>query len=106
MFFISSLYYFLSLSPPLSPLSLSPLSSNAGEPMGIWRWNENIVFDILVTDVPRGARLCLAIYAVYGSKKKKAKTGKNEAKGVSTAIPGHLLYSSHFKTLDFARGVP
>ncbi|CAI8031374.1 Phosphatidylinositol 4,5-bisphosphate 3-kinase catalytic subunit beta isoform [Geodia barretti] len=49
--------------------------------MGIWRWNENIVFDILVTDVPRGARLCLAIYAVYGSKKKKAKTGKNEAKG-------------------------
>ena len=74
--------------------------------MGIWRWNENIVFDILVTDVPRGARLCLAIYAVYGSKKKKAKTGKNEAKGVSTAIPGHLLYSSHFKTLDFARGVP
>ena len=74
--------------------------------MGIWRWNENIVFDILVTDVPRGARLCLAIYAVYGSKKKKAKTGKNEAKGVSTAIPGHLLYSSHFKTLDFTRGVP
>ena len=55
----------------------------AGDSMGIWRWNENIVFDIPVRDVPRGARLCLAIYAVYGSKRTKKKTGKLEAKGVS-----------------------
>ena len=40
------------------------------------------MFDVSVRDVPRGTRLCLAIYAVYGSKKKKTKTGKNEAKGV------------------------
>ena len=58
-------------------------NSASGDAMGIWRWNENIVFDISVRDVPRGARLCLAIYAVYGSKKTKKKTGRLEAKGVS-----------------------
>jgi phosphatidylinositol-4,5-bisphosphate 3-kinase len=54
---------------------------DGGDTSGIWRWNENIVFDIPVCDVPRGARLCLAIYAVYGNKKTKKKTGKLEAKG-------------------------
>ena len=68
-------------SPTPSP---RPLPHPTGDAMGIWRWNENIVFDISVRDVPRGARLCLAIYAVYGGKKKKTKTGKNEAKGVSS----------------------
>ena len=58
--------------------------------MAIWRWNENIIFDISVRDVPRGARLCLAIYAVYGSKKTKKKTGKSEPKGVSFQSVLHL----------------
>ena len=61
-------------------------NSASGDALGIWRWNENIVFDISVRDVPRGARLCLAIYAVYGSKKTKKKTGRLEAKGVSRKI--------------------
>lgn len=38
---------------------------------GIWHWNENIEFEIEVRDLPRGARLCLGIYAVYSAKKKK-----------------------------------
>ena len=45
------------------------------------------VFDIPVRDVPRRARLCLAIYAVYSNKKTKKKTGKLEAKGVSGKVP-------------------
>lgn len=39
----------------------------------IWHWNENIEFDIDVKDLPRGARLCLGIYAIYSGKKKKQK---------------------------------
>ena len=64
-----------------------PVLPYTGGTSGIWRWNENIVFDIPVRDVPREARLCLAIYAVYGNKKTKKKTGKLEAKGVSGKVP-------------------
>ena len=39
------------------------------------------MFDIDVRDIPRGARLCMAIYAVYGKPKTKKK-GKAEPKGV------------------------
>ena len=67
-----------------------PFLPYTGDTSGIWRWNENIVFDIPVHDVPRGARLCLAIYAVYGNKKTKKKTGKLEAKGVSGKVPSSV----------------
>ena len=60
-----------------------------GDTQGIWRWNENIVFDISVRDVPRGARLCLAIYAVYGNRKAKKKPGKSEARGVNWCCPSN-----------------
>ena len=42
----------------------------------LWNWNENIVFAINVCDLPRGARLCFAIYAVYGGKKQAKKKGR------------------------------
>ena len=39
-----------------------------------WTWNENLVFDQIETkDIPPGARLCIAIYAVYFDKSKKKK---------------------------------
>ena len=41
----------------------------------VWNWNEIIEFNIDVKDLPRGARLCMAIYAVY-SKPKAKKKGK------------------------------
>ncbi len=42
----------------------------------IWNWNEIIEFNIDVKDLPRGARLCMAIYAVYGKTKSKKKGSK------------------------------
>ena len=44
-----------------------------GEATSIWHWNENIEFEIEVRDLPRGARLCLGIYAIYGGKGKGKK---------------------------------
>ena len=45
----------------------------------VWNINEYIEFSIMVMDLPRGARLCLGIYALYGgkskSKKKKQEVG-------------------------------
>ena len=54
-------------------LSLHPPDSNV-----IWRWNENIVFDLDIRDLPRGARLCLGIYAVYGRTKGKKKAARDQ----------------------------
>ena len=47
------------------------LQETVGVSSGIWHWNENIEFEIEVRDLPRGARLCLGVYAVYSAKKKK-----------------------------------
>lgn len=47
----------------------------------IWHWNENIEFDIDVCDIPRGARLCCAIYAIYGDKSKKLKKKRDVSLG-------------------------
>lgn len=46
----------------------------------VWHWNENIEFDIDVKDLPRGSRLCLGIYAVYGGKAKKQKKANKEVR--------------------------
>ena len=45
----------------------------------IWHWNENIEFDINVKDLPHGARLCIAIYAIFGGGKQKSKKKGKEA---------------------------
>ena len=42
----------------------------------VWHWNENIAFDVEMKDLPRGARLCLSIWAVYGSKEKRKRKGR------------------------------
>ena len=42
----------------------------------VWHWNENVSFDVDVRDLPRGGRLCLSIWAVYGSNKKSKKKGR------------------------------
>ncbi len=42
----------------------------------VWHWNENVTFDVDVRDLPRGGRLCLSIWAVYGSNKKAKKKGR------------------------------
>lgn len=44
-----------------------------GEGMLVWNINEYIEFNIMVMDLPRGARLCLGIYALYGGKSKPKK---------------------------------
>ena len=46
-----------------------------GEGQGAkWVWNENLVFEQIETrDIPPGARLCIAIYAIYDDKSKKKK---------------------------------
>lgn len=44
----------------------------------VWHWNENVEFDIDVTDIARGARLCLGIYAIYSGKGKGKKKGNKE----------------------------
>ena len=44
----------------------------------IWHWNENINFDIDVKDIPRGARLCIGVYALYGTNKKAKKKTNRE----------------------------
>ncbi len=56
----------------------------------VWNWNENITFDVDVKDIPRGARLCLSIWAVYGSNKKVRKRGRD----VSVLLT-RLLILSH-----------
>ena len=53
----------------------------------IWQWNEHIEFDIDVKNIPRGARLCLAIYALYSSRAKGKKKGNRD---VSPCLP--ILY--------------
>ncbi len=64
----------------LLPYSLFvPLPTEAA---AIWHWNENIEFDIDVCDLPRGARLCFAIYAIYGDKSKPKLKKKREVSGV------------------------
>jgi len=53
-------------------IQLQDVTENA-----IWHWNENIELDIDVKDIPRGARLCVGIYALYGGNKKgKKKTNR------------------------------
>lgn len=42
----------------------------------VWQWNENIEFDVEARDLPRGGRLCLSVWAVYGSSKKSKKKGQ------------------------------
>ena len=54
------------------PIQLQQESSSSP----IWNWNEIIEFNIDVKDLPRGARLCMAIYAVYGKTKSKKKGSK------------------------------
>lgn len=54
-------------------IQLQDVTENA-----IWHWNENIDFDIDVRDIPRGARLCLGIYALYGTNKKAKKKSNRE----------------------------
>jgi len=44
----------------------------------VWHWNEHIEFDIDVKDIARGARLCLAIYAIIGGKAKSKKKANKE----------------------------
>lgn len=56
-------------------IQLQDVTENA-----IWHWNENIDFDIDVRDIPRGARLCLGIYALYGTNKKAKKKSNREVK--------------------------
>ena len=55
------------------PIQLQESSTNQ-----IWNWNEIIEFSIDVKDLPRGARLCMAIYAIYSSKTKAKKKGGKE----------------------------
>ncbi len=55
------------------PIQLQDASENA-----IWHWNEHIDFDIDVKDIPRGARLCIGIYALYGTNKKGKKKSNRE----------------------------
>ena len=53
-----------------------PIQLQEASTSPIWNWNEILEFNIDVKDLPRGARLCMAIYAVYGKQKSKKKGGK------------------------------
>lgn len=55
------------------PIQLQDVSESP-----VWHWNEHIEFDIDVRDIPRGARLCLGIYGIYGGKGKAKKKGNKE----------------------------
>lgn len=56
----------------------------------IWHWNENIAFDVDVRDLPRGARLCLSIWALYGGKSKSKKKGKEVV--ICLSVCGQCMY--------------
>lgn len=46
-------------------------------------WRQRLDFDISVSDLPRMARLCLALYAVIEKAKKARSTKKKSKKAVS-----------------------
>ena len=52
----------------------------------VWNINEFIEFNIKVMDLPRGARLCLGIYALYGGKSKSKK--KKQEVGPLSSLSG------------------
>lgn len=51
-------------------------------------WRQRLDFDIGICDLPRMARLCLALYAVIEKAKKARSTKKKSKKAVSGAKPG------------------
>lgn len=75
------------------PIQLQQESSSSP----IWNWNEIIEFNIDVKDLPRGARLCMAIYAVYGKTKSKKKGGKEVrvSGSVRSCCSVALFYNVH-----------
>uniref|UniRef100_A0AAY4CDQ7 phosphatidylinositol-4,5-bisphosphate 3-kinase n=1 Tax=Denticeps clupeoides TaxID=299321 RepID=A0AAY4CDQ7_9TELE len=67
-------------------------------------WDQKLVFDISVGDLPRMTRLCLALYAVVGTTKKARSTKKKNKRDCPLAWVNTMVfdYKDQLKTGDFS----